>query len=52
MQKELSTKEKWAPVDRIIETINERKEKGEEPCKTGLEEYVNANFNKGTKQNG
>lgn len=41
----LTTKQKWEEVDRMLDTINERKAKGEKACYTKLEEYVDKQFN-------
>ena len=41
MLRELTTEQKWAPVDRIIKAINIRKR-----CRNDLEEYIKHNFNK------
>ena len=45
--KTLTMKQKWAEVDRLLDGINDRKSKGQTPCTTELEEYVNYHFNGG-----
>lgn len=44
-QTTLTVKEKWAEVDSMLDAINNRKAKGLVPCFTGLEEYVDEQFN-------
>lgn len=43
----LSTEEKWAPVDYLINRMNERTAHGKRDHYTELEEYVDSQFNHG-----
>lgn len=52
MKKELTDKEKWYPVDRMLNNINSRKKRGDKnPCYNELEEYINYNFNRENCEN-
>ena len=47
---ELTTKEKWANVDRIIESINRLKQQGIKTVQLSrLQQYIDKHFNKQTK---
>ena len=41
----LTTKQKWSPVDAIINNIEARKSTGGKACLTDLDEYINHAFN-------
>ena len=45
--KDLTTKQKWAEVDRMLDEMNRRKKVGEPVCTNDLEEYVKHHFSKG-----
>lgn len=49
---ELTVAEKWREVDAIINRVESRKERGERPYYSYLDEYVDKNFGKGIKSNG
>ncbi len=46
MQKELTTEQKWANVDRIIANVDKRVEADEITALTPLESYLVEQFNK------
>ena len=46
-KRELTIKEKWYPVDQIINNIKYRKRAGLQPTTNDLEDYVDYNFNGG-----
>jgi len=45
-KRELTTAEKWADVDRIINNIETRRERGDKGCETYLDKYVDVMFNR------
>jgi hypothetical protein len=43
--KTIPTEQKWREVDNLINNINRRRANGEVACLTGLDEYLDHNFN-------
>ena len=46
----IPTEQKWREVDNLIANINRRRAEGDKPCLTGLDEYLDHQFNTERKQ--